>query len=66
MHIRTVLLILAVLAFAACDDDPIIGPTDDDTGGGSYGVIHFNTSPVEPGAGAAKSDSLTKENPKRF
>lgn len=66
MHIRTVLFILATLVFAGCDDDPIIGPTDDDTGGGSYGVIHFNTSPDEPGIDTADVDTLTKENPKRF
>ena len=55
-----------MLVFAGCDDDPIIGPTDDDTGGGSYGVIHFNTSPDDPGTEAAQVDTLKKENPKRF
>lgn len=66
MRLRTVIFILATMSITACEDDPIIGPTDNDTGGGSYGVIHFNTSPEEPARQATELDSLNKENPKRF
>ncbi len=66
MRIRMVVLMLAAVSLAACDDDPIIGPTGDDTGGGSYGVIHFNASPQEPDGRAAQPDSVKQVNPKRF
>ena len=61
---RTLLLIvLSTLPLWGCNDDPIIGPTDDDTsGGGSYGVIHFPTE----ADGDSATDSLENENPERF
>ncbi len=66
MRFTTVILVAAMLALSACNDDPIIGPTDEDTNGGSYGVIHFNTTPEEPGEEPSALDAKKKENPKRF
>lgn len=66
MRYKTILFILATSVLAACADDPIIGPTDSDSGGGSYGVIHFNTSPEEPADQEPERDAIKKENPKRF
>jgi hypothetical protein len=34
-----VLGILVLLLVQGCEDDPILEPTGDDSGGGSYGVI---------------------------
>lgn len=47
MSLRSIVLTLTLTAaLTACEDDPIIGPGgDDDTGGGSYGVIHFRAAP---------------------
>ena len=46
MRFSAVALVCAMILVAGCEDDPIIGPGgDDDTGGGSYGVIHFNVRP---------------------
>lgn len=62
----TVLLLLAGVVFAACEDDPIIGPTDeDDSGGGSYGMLHFDRSPADEG-GSVPGGVLRRENPNVF
>lgn len=44
--LRAALLVFsALLLLQACEDDPILEPTEDDTGGGSYG----NLSPLNVG-----------------
>lgn len=57
MRFSAAAFICFFLLLSACEDDPIIGPGgEDDTGGGSYGVIHFNTRPdVRHDAGAANT-----------
>ena len=42
MRLPLVVLLVLGLGVLGCEDDPIIGPSDDDTGGGSYGTIHFS------------------------
>ena len=54
-------LFAVCIVLAGCEDDPIIGPTDKDPGGGSYGVIHFE----QPGDAPQVEDFL-KDNPRRF
>jgi hypothetical protein len=46
------------LLFQGCEDDPILEPTDDDSGGGSYGVI----SPLSAGRPA----DVRGSNPETF
>lgn len=65
MRIRIVIVAMAALMLSACNDDPIIGPTDEETDGGSYGVIHFNTSPEAPSEAGNAREAETK-NPERF
>jgi hypothetical protein len=61
--------LICLFLLSACEDDPIIGPGgDDDTGGGSYGVIHFDTRPdSQHRAGAADTaaiiDSVSSNTP---
>ncbi len=71
MRYLTIVLLSLSLALTACEDDPIIGPGGgDDTGGGSYGVIHFSTAPHEGGQAdslrAFVHDAPRKNNPQRF
>ena len=62
MRSKLLLLVLVILPLWGCNDDPIIGPTDDTGGGGSYGVIHFSTAPED----APAADTLENENPELF
>ena len=55
-------LLAACIGLAGCEDDPILGPTDKEPGGGSYGVLHFE----KPGDHAARLEDFLKDNPKRF
>lgn len=58
------LALVAVLFMCGCEDDPIVGPTDKNPGGGSYGVIHFNRS--EDVGSAERLQEFLSENPRRF
>ena len=40
-----VLTLLALLLLQACEDDPILEPTDDGSGGGSYGKMSTLSEP---------------------
>ncbi len=72
MRWKTFALISALFLVTACEDDPIVGPGgEDDNGGGSYGVIHFNTPPVAPLDSASVEfvrppEPARNDNPKRF
>lgn len=61
-------LLVVVLLLSACADDPILGPTDDDSTstGGSYSSIKR----LAPSDTAAKADSSVLvpelQNPERF
>lgn len=57
--LRAALLgLLALLVLQGCEDDPILEPTEDKTGGGSYGQM----SPL-----AAPGDTaLHRANPETF
>lgn len=45
IRLRSALGVIAIgaLLLQACEDDPILGPTDEDSGGGSYGRMLFVT-----------------------
>lgn len=44
-RVWSMLAAAAAVSLTACEDDPILEPTSgEDTGGGSYGVIHFPQS----------------------
>ena len=64
MRFSAAALICSFLLLSACEDDPIIGPGGgDDTGGGSYGVIHFSTRPdARHDAGAANTAAIDSVN----
>lgn len=67
MRIWTIMVVLVTLALCACEDDPIIGPTSDDTsGGGSYGVMHFEAIQEEPSNPPVDQEAPKRTNPERF
>ena len=58
-NLRTALLsLLALVLLQGCEDDPILEPTEDETGGGSYGQM----SPLA----APGSTALHRANPETF
>lgn len=69
---RLPLLIPAAVLVAAsfligCEDDPILGPTDrEPSGGGSYGIIHFEARQHPDSSHDVRLQEFLKENPRRF
>lgn len=60
-------LVLATGFLIGCEDDPILGPTDKEpSDGGSYGIIHFESSVHPDSTREARLQDFLKENPKRF
>lgn len=58
-------ILAAGLLVGGCEDDPILGPTDQEpSGGGSYGIIHFDAPKGD--SASMQLDSFLNENPRRF
>ena len=68
------LLAALVVVLSACEDDPILGPTEKGPPEGSYGMIQLSLPTLESTEGALLSTYGEKEdnrralpkNPKRF
>ena len=58
IHRAALLGLLTLLLLQGCEDDPILEPTEDTTGGGSYGQV----SPLS----APRDTALHRGNPETF
>ncbi len=73
LRLRTTLGLIAIgtLLLQGCEDDPVLGPTNEETGGGSYGrmffvaPVHAGVASVEPAA-TNEAPAASRTNPTIF
>lgn len=64
VHLFLVCICLSAFVLAGCEDDPILGPGEEDDDGGSYGVLHFQRTPAD--TSDAPAARPLPHNPARF
>lgn len=54
--------LVAIMLFAGCEDDPILGPNDGDTNGGSYGNLRLKPQETTVGTTSVSKTTVSKSS----